>query len=1538
MADADRPALSEEDYFWQGIMAEALHNLCDRAIALCCPAAQDSTMFRGVFLQQHQQHVIVLQHHPADMHALGSPAMVARGAAARQCFYRFTDILTSEAKNYVSNPTPAAVHAMGTTRSNRRPPQQDTYSLQLQQLQTVQTLNAQEYEERSADDYYDADDADFAAVGGSTATAPLPSDDTADGRRRARGDTPYGKRRDSTPTGGLRRASLNDTRRSDNVGSNRSRFQDRATQPRSRLSQSISEASTDTASHGSRKREAPNDAPGATDDGRRSSTTSRSRRRAQLPAEAPRSGESSEIDISEYIARHRVCFSHARGEVCQRMTTRGRCPYSHAEEPIPFNSYPREPRVTAMVDDENTIFYESTSTVRALHLAALVEDVPPQDVPTTGQPPGNSPQEHHRREPVTAAALGGSASAPTTALSGSSKGSHQSYVKAYVWNRRKRRSGFLATVLVDTGAGGGNYASVKFIHAVQRHVFGGKNIVSKRGRGFLHAANPAKNAVPPMSITGTALLPLIFPPVDRVFTARVRVVQDLPFGLILGAAFLRHYDSVLDFKGPGSFKPSGDSDSVALLPAKRPQKPIPWRDHHPAHALSNALLASASSKLGWTAAPHAVRSGRVRNQKTGDFEDASETIAADTYSAQVIPGRVSAEVGALTLGPRPFTSQLVVVIPLPPFDSEKDVAVGAAKGVQWWTPGAPLKAKLTNHTKHTKSIDAGVQIATAYATNCDDVERMLLLKEPAPPAITPEPPPQPPPTVEASPEPSDTIKVDEINTGPLSPRARTTLLKIIRAQADKGLFPVKGAPLKQIHGREVSIPLKDPNATPIACKQQRLPPQSQDILNSTVDKLHEQGIVEYADSQWCSRVSLQPKKDGGTRMTLDYRPLNNLTVKNSGGIGNLASMHDRVRKSKWFTLLDLPQAYHQIPIKPSDRPKTAFRDARGRLYQFTRCSFGLTTIPAVFSALLGDTLRPTESKGGIERWLDDILIHSETLEEHLKKIDEVLKLLQEAGFSVHFDKSLFCMQEVEFLGVMVGRSGVRPPPSKIKAITEMEKPTTVGGLRSFVGMANFLRDFVKDFSAIVAPLTDILRNKDFSTKRARNLAIPWGEEQDAAHDAIIRALVSPPVLLPPDWELPFTLHTDASERAAGAVLTQVVEDHDTAIGFGSHRWTQSEAKRAPTDREVRAALFGLEHFRIYLLHQPFTLVTDCSAITWLFQSQHLSSTMYRYALRMMEFTMTLQWRKGTEHTIPDALSRLPQKGPPGPPVDTTFPDDNSRPSDGTRDPLGPVLDGVPLQSLVRDDDDRAPPPKPADVGSGELAGSTPSLDGIKLATLGATEVASGPALSLPVLWALQHRLETPEPGDHARLAAYAETREAFTPKRPRAAVLGCGAGGSLLALGEMLDVQTAIDPDWTAIECARANDWSYNVNLVRTSLASSKCKEAIAHAKPEILIDNACRRYDPDRTGSTANRHATDITDVFLSSRATLLVLECPARFVGTTEWRETLRPRLERSRCSVEEATISAACVGVPTGQQRTFVVACKRQAGDTNLGSQQS
>ena len=300
------------------------------------------------------------------------------------------------------------------------------------------------------------------------------------------------------------------------------------------------------------------------------------------------------------------------------------------------------------------------------------------------------------------------------------------------------------------------------------------------------------------------------------------------------------------------------------------------------------------------------------------------------------------------------------------------------------------------------------------------------------------------------------------------------------------------------------------------------------------------GVLRFSNSEWCFRIVPVLKSDGTYRICIDYRPLNKLIKKDSGGLGDITGMLDRMKDSKFFSSLDLASAYHQLELKEEDKHKTAFRDPTGRLLESNVCNFDISTIPAVFSATLGDDLREVLGKG-LEKWSDDLLLHTKTLQEHFALLRRVLTLLKEGGYTVHFYKSEFFFPELEFLGVMVGRNGTRPAPSKIKALQELEMPTTVGEVRAFLGLAGYLRGFVPDFSAIVAPISDLLRNKEFSSKKARNRRVPWGAEQATAFGEIIQCLTTHPILILPDWHKHFTLHTDASELAAGSVLTQSVE-------------------------------------------------------------------------------------------------------------------------------------------------------------------------------------------------------------------------------------------------------------------------------------------------------------------------------------------------------------------------------------------------------------
>ena len=670
---------------------------------------------------------------------------------------------------------------------------------------------------------------------------------------------------------------------------------------------------------------------------------------------------------------------------------------------------------------------------------------------------------------------------------------------------------------------------------------------------------------------------------------------------------------------------------------------------------------------------------------------------------------------------------------------------------------------------------------------------------------------------------------------------------------------------------------------------------------------------------------------------MDYRPLNSRLKKDSGGLGDINGILDRMKDSQFFTSLDLAQAYHQLELREEDKHKTAFRDPTGRLLEFNVCSFGICTIPAVFSATLGDDLRPVLGKG-VEKWLDDILLHTKTLEEHFALLRRVLQILSEAGYVINFTKSEFFHAELEFLGVMVGRHGTRPAPSKVKAVQDMKMPSTVGEVRAFLGLAGYLRGFVPDFSGLVAPISDLLRNKEFSSKRARHRQVPWGPTQAAAFGEIVERLTTHPILTLPDWSKEFTLHTDASKLAAGAVLTQSVEERDSPVGYASKRFSRTEEKLSSNDREVLGVLYSLEHFNTYLQHRRFSLVTDCAALLWLFTSQNLSAKMHRWALKMLSYDMDLKWRKGTEHIAPDALSRLRRRGPAGPEIDTSIPGDSAI-TPQQKSPVGPVLEGTVLQDLAPQDGERKEESAEEEYlasltrgrqESGDAVEPDPVIvDGICLADLGATEIDSGHKMNLSTIYAVQLTPDQPEKEDTLWATNYEQVRTFLSPKIPTAVVIGRGGGGALIATEGLVRVACVIDSDWRTLECIGANEGSRGVELIRQSPNIPDGQRILADVKPEIILGNACCVDDGNGVPAASARTAELIVQLFTSSRTQLLVMETPGGFTETATWRGLL-PQLKRAGCEVETASISATSVGIPTSKRRVFVTAVKKYGDD--------
>ena len=330
-----------------------------------------------------------------------------------------------------------------------------------------------------------------------------------------------------------------------------------------------------------------------------------------------------------------------------------------------------------------------------------------------------------------------------------------------------------------------------------------------------------------------------------------------------------------------------------------------------------------------------------------------------------------------------------------------------------------------------------------------------------------------------------------------------------------------------------------------------------------------------------------------------------------------------------FTSIDLASGFTQLEIAEEDKHKTAFRDAHGELWEFYRCGFGLKTLLSGIAANVGEALGPLKGKS-VQNWLDDIT-HTKHVEGHVGLVEKVLARLQRFGLSVNLAKSIWCAPQQAFVGMVVSRLGVQPSQAKIEAVAKRSRANTVEEVRSRLGMGSYLRKFVPRYSSIAAPISDLLGDKRFASKRARKLTMPWGVDEDKALKALIELPTSPLILALPYWETTFQLHTGASELGAGAALTQVTRGKERAIGYASHRFSRTDAKRSATEREVMAVLWAIQHFRPYLWRRKFVLFTNCSALTRLFKSQALSSNLHWWALRLMEHDIDLRWRPGADH-------------------------------------------------------------------------------------------------------------------------------------------------------------------------------------------------------------------------------------------------------------------------------------------------------------------
>jgi len=410
-----------------------------------------------------------------------------------------------------------------------------------------------------------------------------------------------------------------------------------------------------------------------------------------------------------------------------------------------------------------------------------------------------------------------------------------------------------------------------------------------------------------------------------------------------------------------------------------------------------------------------------------------------------------------------------------------------------------------------------------------------------------------------------------------------------------------------------------------------------EALRKYLDDMLKQGKISPSKSPAGAPILFVPKPDGRLRLVVDYRGLNKVTIHNKYPIPLMTELRDQVRDAQIFTKLDLKDGFHLIRVRKGDEWKTAFRTRYGH-YQYRVMPFGLVNAPATFQTMMNEILREFLDQGVVV-YIDDILIYSKTIEEHIILVRKVLQKLREYRMAISLEKSVFHVKKVDFLGYVVATDGVTMNEKKVESVKAWRAPASVKDVQIFIGFANFYRRFIKNFSAICAPITNLLKGdpKKFF----------WGKEQQEAFDDLKRRFISAPILCHFYPELDTVVETDASDYALGCILSQFHGKRLHPVAFHSRKLSPAERNYDIHDKELLAILVAFMEWKHYLegTEKPITVYTDHQNLQYFLTTKAWTHRQIRWAQKLCGFNFKIIYRPGIKGGKPDALSRRPEYRP-----------------------------------------------------------------------------------------------------------------------------------------------------------------------------------------------------------------------------------------------------------------------------------------------------
>ena len=417
---------------------------------------------------------------------------------------------------------------------------------------------------------------------------------------------------------------------------------------------------------------------------------------------------------------------------------------------------------------------------------------------------------------------------------------------------------------------------------------------------------------------------------------------------------------------------------------------------------------------------------------------------------------------------------------------------------------------------------------------------------------------------------------------------------------------------------------------PVRTKMYSLPYAMKQVFDNELDTMLRMNIIEPSTANYTSGVVLVKKPDGSTRVCIDYRKLNTITMFDLEPMPNAEDIFVKLTGDRFFSKFDLSKGYWQVPMKPEHKDYTTFICHRG-LFKFNVMPFGLINAPATFSRLMRRLLAASDC---LDNLLDDVLAHTQNWNDHLTILRDFFQRCRKANLVLRPTKCSIGDSEITFLGHRVSSEGLKPKLDSVDKILETSIPTTKKQVRSFLGLIGFYRKYIPNFAAIASPLTDL-------TRKGSPNEVEWSDIQQKAFDALKAIIASPPILKLPDFNHVFILQTDASNVGIGAMLLQEENGTKHPIAFASRKLLPRETRYSTIEKECLRIVWSITKFQDYLYGKEFILETDHQPLQYLKSTKYQNGRVMRWTLALQPYRFVVKAIHGRDNVGADFLSRNP---------------------------------------------------------------------------------------------------------------------------------------------------------------------------------------------------------------------------------------------------------------------------------------------------------